>query len=107
MSILFCLRKQGCAHLFKTRAEVFKSGLRSSSPLIYNTDRQTSSYSCDYTYNRGFAGACSPPIISANNYFTVLGESLNRVDVQILENCKVDFVLQFQKMIAVSACLEL
>lgn len=54
-----------------------------------------------------FAVVCSPPIISENSHFLVLGESRKKIDVRILENRKVDFALQFEKVVAVSACLEL
>lgn len=54
-----------------------------------------------------FPVVCSPPIISENNHFLVLGESHKKLDVQILENHKVNFALQFEKVVAVSACLEL
>lgn len=64
-------------------------------------------FSYDFTYTRGFAVVWFSPIISENNHFSVLGESHKGIGVQILENYKVNFALQFEKVVAISACLEL
>lgn len=48
-----------------------------------------------------------PTLVLCCHVSSLKGESHKKIDLQVLENYKVDFALQFQKVIGVSACLEL